>query len=218
MDVRGDSCDDSDILPSSTLQLYESQFFGFTPQTCMLRVYSAFQDCLCDILPIVEKECARQLSKGKSKATEEQLQVRARECTLKLQQFLGERFKELSETMEALLVTRCFSIPPNVLLPEDDTHRKHPPDTQEMLRLESSLTDLHSAYEAEVCARQALQAELKEQADLQKHLDDFLTWIRELQAAWLMEGNSSFRESFQLVTSSVKKLQEAIVEVCNKAP
>ncbi|XP_054625616.1 protein MIS12 homolog [Dunckerocampus dactyliophorus] len=218
MDVRVDTGDDSGILSSSTLQLYESQFFGFTPQTCMLRVYSAFQDCLCDILPVVEKECARQLSKGKSKATEEQLRVRARECTRKLQQFLVERFKQLSETVEALLVTRCFSIPPNVLLPEDETHRKHPPDTQEMLRLETSLTDLHSAYEAEVCARHALQAELQEQADLQKHLDDFLTWIKELQAAWLMEGNGSFQESFQLVTASVKKLQEAIVEVCNKAP
>ncbi|XP_061819518.1 protein MIS12 homolog [Nerophis lumbriciformis] len=218
MDVRKDSCDDLDILPSSNLQLYESQFFGFTPQTCMLRVYSAFWDCLCDILPVVETECVRQLRKGKSEAAVEQLRVRARECTRKLQHFLCQRFKQISEAMDALLVTRCLSIPPNVLLPEDQPHSKHPPDTQEMLRLESSVTDLHRAYEAEVCARHALQAELEEQAVVQKQLDDFLTWIRELQTAWLMEGNGSFQESFQLVTASVKKLQDAIVEVCNKAP
>ncbi|XP_061882147.1 protein MIS12 homolog isoform X2 [Entelurus aequoreus] len=218
MDVREDSCDDLDILPSSNLQLYESQFFGFTPQTCMLRVYSAFWDCLCDILPVVETECVRQLRKGKSEAAVEQLRVRARECTRKLQHFLCQRFKQISEAMDALLVTRCLTIPPNVLLPEDQPHSKHPQDTQEMLRLESSMTDLHRAYEAEVCARHALQAELEEQAVVQKQLDDFLTWIRELHASWLMEGNGSFQESFQLVTASVKKLQEAIVEVCNKAP
>ncbi len=110
---------------TAALKLYETQFFGFTPQTCMLRVYSAFQDCLCDILPVVEKVCVRQLSKGKS---DELLQSRARECSRKLQQFLEERFKQLSERMEALLVNHCFSVPPNVLLPEDKPHSKYSQD------------------------------------------------------------------------------------------
>lgn len=113
-------------LSPSTLKLYETQFFGFTPQTCMLRVYSAFQDCLYDILPVVEKVCVRQLSKSESTGAEELLQSRARECSRKLQQFLEDRFKQLSERMEALLVNRCFSVPPNVLLPEDKLHSNHP--------------------------------------------------------------------------------------------
>lgn len=80
------------------------------------------------------------------------------------------------------------------------------------------MTDLQRAYEAEVCARQALLAELEEQEEAQKQLDGILAWIRELQAAWVKEGNGNFRESFQLVMESVKKLQEAAREVCNKAP
>lgn len=87
-----------------------------------------------------------------------------------------------------------------------------------MLRLESSLADLQRAYEAEVCARQALLAELEEQREVQKQLDGLLTWVRELQVAWVREGNSSFHESFRLVMESVKKLQEAVREVCSKAP
>lgn len=118
---------DGDI---ATLKLYETQFFGFTPQTCMLRVYSAFRDCLYDILPVVEKVCVRQLSQGKSDEAEEQLRSQARECSRKLQQFLEERFGQLSERMEALLINRCFSVPPNVLLPEDKTHSKYPQDKQ----------------------------------------------------------------------------------------
>ena len=117
-------------LSPSTLKLYETQFFGFTPQTCMLRVYSAFQDCLYDILPVVEKVCARQLSKSESAGADELLQSRARECSRKLQQFLEERFKQLSERMEALLVSRCLSVPPNVLLPEDKLHSNHPQDVK----------------------------------------------------------------------------------------
>ena len=126
MEVGGEA----DSLSPSTLKLYEAQFFGFTPQTCLLRVYSVFQDCMYDILPVVEKVCVRQLSKGESDAAEELLRSRARECSRRLQQFLEERFKQLSERMEALLVTRCFSVPPNVLLPEDQTHNKYPQGLQ----------------------------------------------------------------------------------------
>ncbi|KAK2854177.1 hypothetical protein Q5P01_006838 [Channa striata] len=217
-DDRRELGEESDGLSPATLKLYEAQFFGFTPQTCMLRVCSAFQDCLCDILPVVEKVCVRQLCKGQSDGAEEQLRAKARECSRKLQQYLEEKFKLLSERMEALLVNRCFTVPPNVLLPEDESHRTHPQDVQELLKLEASMTDLHRAYEAEVCARQALLAELEEQQEAQTQLDEILAWVKELQAAWVKEGNGDFHESFQLVMESVKKLQEALREVCNKAP
>ncbi|KAM7015020.1 protein MIS12 homolog [Tautogolabrus adspersus] len=218
MDTSKELDKESDSPYPSTLKLYETQFFGFTPQTCMLRVYSAFQDCLYDILPVVEKVCVRQLSRGESDGSEEVLRSRARECSRKLQQFLDERFKQLSKRMETLLLDRCFSVPPNVLLSEDQSHKNYPQHIQEVLRLESNLADLQSAYEAEVCARQALLAELEEQKEVQKQLDGVLMWVRELQAAWVKEGNGSFHESFQMVMESVKRLQEAVREVCQKAP
>ncbi|XP_032374078.1 protein MIS12 homolog [Etheostoma spectabile] len=218
MDTRGEVEEEADSILPSTLKLYETQFFGFTPQTCMLRVYSAFQDCLYDILPVVEEVCVRQLSKGEADGAEELLRSRARECSRKLQQCLEERFKQQSERMTSLLVNRCFSVPPNVLLPEDQSHKKYPQDVQEVLRLETSIVDLQRAYEAEVCARQALLAELEEQREVQKHLDEILEWVQELQAAWVKEGNGSFHESFRLVMESVKKLQDAVGEICNKAP
>lgn len=130
MDVCGEVDSEADSPCPSSLKLYEAQFFGFTPQTYMLRVYSAFQDCLNDILPVVEKVCVRQLSKGETDGAEELLRARARECSRKLQQFLEERFKQLSERMETLLVNDCFTVPPNVLLPEDQSHNIYPQDLQ----------------------------------------------------------------------------------------
>lgn len=128
MDVGGEGDAEMDSIPPSMLKMYEAQFFGFTPQTCMLRVYSAFQDCLCDILPVVERVCVRQLSKGAANGADEPLRARARECSQKLQHFLEERFKQLAERMDALLMDRCFTVPPNVLLPDDQLHRSSCPE------------------------------------------------------------------------------------------
>ncbi|XP_061600747.1 protein MIS12 homolog [Cololabis saira] len=219
MEVRGEEDAETDRFSASSLKLYETQFFGFTPQTCLLRIYSAFQDCLYDILPVVEEVCVRQLSKGEPGA-EEKLRSRARESSRRLQQFLDQRFKQLSGRMEALLLPRCFTVPTRVLLPEDQKHHSRPQDPQEVLKLESSLAELHATYEAEVYARQALQAELEEQREVQQQLDGILAWISELQAAWVKEGNGNFQESFRLAMESVNKLQEAVKEVlvCSKTP
>ncbi|CAL8353145.1 unnamed protein product [Merluccius merluccius] len=197
----------------SALKLYEAQFFGFTPQTCMLRIYSAFQECLCGILLVVEKVCVRKLDKQ----DEELLRSKARECSQKLQGFLEQRFQGLSKRMDALLVDNCFSVPPHVLLPGDQPHRKHPQDVQGLMRVESSLAALQRAYEAELCARQALLVELEEQKEVQEQLEGILRWVGELQAAWLKEGLGSFNDSFPMVMKSVKKLQDAVGEICNKA-
>ncbi|XP_026149631.1 protein MIS12 homolog [Mastacembelus armatus] len=216
MAVCGEVGEEADRFSLSSLRLYEAQFFGFTPKTCMLRVNSVFNDCLCDILPVVENVCVSQLSKGESEETVELLRSRARECSRKLQEFLGERFKQMSKRMEMLLVDRCLSVPPNVLLPEDQAHKTYPHDAEEVLRLESSLVDLQRACEAEVYAQQALLAELKLQKEVQKQLDGVLIWVRELQNAWVKEGNGNFLESFRLVMESLTKLQETGQEVCNK--
>ncbi|KAM3838122.1 protein MIS12 homolog [Diretmus argenteus] len=205
-----------DYLSPSVSKIYEAQFFGFTPQTCMLRVYSAFQECLCEILLLVEKVCVRTAKSTDPNGDEELFRSQARECSQKLQQFLEQRFSRMSKRMETLLLDNCFSIPPTVLLPEDQPHRKYPQDVREVLKLESRLAELQRTYEAEVCARQALLAELEEQREVQEQLDGILKWVGELQAAWVKEGMGSFHDSFRLVMESVKKLQDAVGEICNK--
>lgn len=89
---------------------------------------------------------------------------------------------------------------------------------QELLRLESSIAGSLEAFEAEVSARQALLAELEEQRQVQKQLDEVLTWVRDLQVAWLEAGKGSFSESFRDLMESVHKLEEAVREIYQKAP
>ncbi|KPP61126.1 MIS12 protein-like [Scleropages formosus] len=191
-------------LSPESLKLYEAQFFGFTPQTCMLRVYSAFQDCLHDILLAVEAVFVRKLAGA---GPEDELSHQARECTQKLHKFLQERVRRLSNRMEALLLDNVLSVPSHVLLPEDQPHSKHPQGAEQLLKLEAELARLEQAYQAEVCARQAILAELKEQEEVQEELDGVLKWIGELRAAWTQEGTGGVQDSFAFMTQTVKTLK-----------
>ncbi|KAJ7997001.1 hypothetical protein DPEC_G00224380 [Dallia pectoralis] len=195
----------------SSLMLYEAQFFGFTPQTCMVRVYSAFQDCLNELLLIIEAVFVRRLSTTEPNG--ERLRSNARQCTQKLQIFLQERFKSLSSRMNTFLVNKVLSVPSNVLLPDDQPHKKYPQHLGEVLKMESSLADMQQAYQTELCARQALLAELDEQRDVQEQLDGILKWIGELQATWMQEGMGSFHTSYHGMLESVRKLQAVIGEI-----
>lgn len=200
---------------SDSLKLYEAQFFGFTPQTCMMRMNSAFQDCLYEMLVVVESVFVRKLSQGKDPP--EELRVKTRECTQKLLQFLQERFRKLSARMEALLVSSVLSVPENVLLPEDESHRKNPESNEELLKLEASTAELQKSYEAEMCAKRALLAELAEQKETQEQLDEVLQWIDELRLSWRKEGMGNIRDSFQNMIETVNQLQGEMETIRKKS-
>ncbi|KAF7688832.1 protein MIS12 homolog [Silurus meridionalis] len=202
-------------LSSDSLKLYEAQFFGFTPQTCMMRMNSAFQDCLYEMLVVVESVFVRKLSQGKEPP--EELRVKTRECTQKLLHFLQERFKKLSSRMEALLVNSVLSVPQNVLLPEDEPHRKHPESKEQLLKLEASIAELQKSYEAEMCAKQALLAELEEQKETQKQLDEVLQWTDELRLSWRKEGMGNTRDCFKNMIETVNQLQGEIGKIQKKS-
>ncbi|XP_072550004.1 protein MIS12 homolog [Salminus brasiliensis] len=200
---------------SESLKLYEAQFFGFTPQTCMMRVNSAFQDCMYEMLAIVESVFVRKLSQGKDPP--EELQLKTRECTQKLLRFLQERFKKLSSRMETLLVNSVLSVPESVLLPEDEPHRKYPQSKEQLLKLEASITDLQRSYQAEVCAKQALLAELEEQRQTREQLDEVLRWIEELRLSWKQEGMGGVHESFRHMIETVNQLQSIMGKIRKKS-
>ncbi|KAI5089453.1 protein MIS12-like [Silurus meridionalis] len=202
-------------LSSDSLKLYEAQFFGFTPQTCMMRMNSAFQDCLYEMLVVVESVFVRKLSQGKEPP--EELRVKTRECTQKLLHFLQERFKKLSSRMEALLVNSVLLVPQNVLLPEDEPHRKHPESKEQLLKLEASIAELQKSYEAEMCAKQALLAELEEQKETQKQLDEVLQWTDELRLSWRKEGMGNTRDCFKNMIETVNQLQGEIGKIQKKS-
>lgn len=115
---------------------YEAQFFGFTPQTCMLRIYIAFQDYLFEVMQAVEQVVLKKLDGIPDCAVSP---VQIRKCTEKFLCFMKGRFDNLFGKMEQLFLQLILRIPPNILLPEDKSQELHPCSEEEFHLLQKKL-------------------------------------------------------------------------------
>ncbi|XP_043847202.1 protein MIS12 homolog [Dromiciops gliroides] len=154
--------------------LYETQFFGFTPQTCMLRIYIAFQDYLFEVMVAVEKVILKKASSLPGCSTSA---VQVRGSTEAFLRFMKERFNRLFVKMEQVLLQLVLNIPPNILLPEDRCHEKYPQSKEEFHLLQQEVGRLQLQYKAELGAKQALLAELQVQKVVQAQLKKTLQWF-----------------------------------------
>lgn len=183
---------------------YETQFFGFTPQTCMLRIYIAFQDYLFEVMQAVEQVILKKLD---GIPNSEISPVQIRKCTEKFLSFMKGRFDNLFVKMEQLFLQWILRIPPNILLPEDKSQEMHPCSEEEFQLLQKEIEQLQEKYKAELCTKQALLAELEEQKIVQAELKQTLALFDELENVGRDHGTSDFRESLVFLVQNSRKLQ-----------
>ncbi|KAI6057342.1 protein MIS12 homolog [Marmota monax] len=183
---------------------YEAQFFGFTPETCMLRIYIAFQDYLFEVMQAVEQVIMKKLE-GIPDCDISPVQIR--KCTEKFLCFMKGRFDKLFGKMEQLFLQLILRIPPNILLPEDKCQETHPYSEEEFQLLQKEIEELQEKYKTELCTKQALLAELEEQKIVQAKLKQTLTLFDELENVGRDHGTSDFRESLVSLVQKCKKLQ-----------
>ncbi|KAM5310526.1 protein MIS12 homolog [Glossophaga mutica] len=184
---------------------YEAQFFGFTPQTCMLRIYIAFQDYLFEVMQAVEQVILKKLD-GIPNC--EISPVHIRKCTEKFLCFMKGRFDNLFVKMEQLFLQWILRIPPNILLPEDKSQEMHSYSEEEFQLLQKEIEQLQEKYKTELCTKQALLAELEEQKLVQAKLRQTLALFDELQTVGRNHGTSDFRDSFVFLIQNSRKLQD----------
>ncbi|KFW08793.1 PREDICTED: protein MIS12 homolog [Eurypyga helias] len=193
---------------------YEAQFFGFTPQTCMLRIYIAFQDYLFEMMLVVESVILRKLDTFPDcKISPSQI----RKSTEKFLLFMKEHFDKLFSKMEEVLLQLVLTIPKNVLLPEDKVHEQYSYSKEQFQALQDEIHQVQQQYRAEVSAGQALRAELEEQKAVQAELEKILQWFDGLENICREHGISNFRESFAFLTQNSKKLQDVLKDVEEKS-
>ncbi|NXQ63870.1 MIS12 protein, partial [Anthoscopus minutus] len=194
--------------------LYETQFFGFTPQTCMLRIYIAFQDYLFETMLVVESVMLKKLdSIPGCKISPSQI----RECTEKFLLFMKQHFDKLFAKMEEILLQLVLNIPKNVLLPEDRVQKQYPCSKEEFQALQDELQQLQQQYRAEAATEQALRAELEEQKIVTAELEKTLKCFDELENICRQHGVGNFKESFAFLTQCSKKLQDVLKDVEEKS-
>ncbi|XP_003274618.1 protein MIS12 homolog [Nomascus leucogenys] len=182
---------------------YEAQFFGFTPQTCMLRIYIAFQDYLFEVMQAVEQVILKKLD-GIPDCDISPVQIR--KCTEKFLCFMKGHFDNLFSKMEQLFLQLILRIPSNILLPEDKC-KETPYSEEDFQHLQKEIEQLQEKYKTELCTKQALLAELEEQKIVQAKLKQTLTFFDELQNVGRDHGTSDFRESLVSLVQNSRKLQ-----------
>lgn len=183
---------------------YEAQFFGFTPQTCMLRIYMAFQDYLFEVMQAVEQVILKKLD-GIPNCEISPVQIR--KCTKKFLCFMKGHFDNLFVKMEHLFLQWILRIPPNILLPEDKTQEMHPYSEEEFQLLQKEIEELQEKYKTELCTKQALLAELEEQKIVQAKLRQTLALFDELENVGRDYGTGDFRDSLMFLVQNSRKLQ-----------
>ncbi|NXM70221.1 MIS12 protein, partial [Serilophus lunatus] len=193
---------------------YEAQFFGFTPQTCLLRVYIAFQDYLFEMMLVVEGVILKKLD-GIPGCNISPSQIR--KCTEKFLLFMKEHFDKLFGKMEEMLLQLVLNIPKNVLLPEDRVQEQYPCSREQFQALQEELRQLQQQCRAEGAAGQALRAELEEQKVVRAELEKILEWFDGLESVCREHGTGNFKESFAFLTQNSKKLQEVLKDVEEKS-
>lgn len=184
---------------------YEAQFFGFTPQTCMLRIYIAFQDYLFEVMQAVEQVILKKLE-GIPNCEISPVQVR--KCTEKFLRFMKGRFDKLFVKMEQLFLQWILRIPPNILLPEDKSQEMNSYSEEEFQLLQKEIEQLQEKYKTELCTKQALLAELEEQKTVQAKLKQTLALFDELENVGRNHGTSDFRDSLVFLAQNSRKLQD----------
>ncbi|XP_029468396.1 protein MIS12 homolog [Rhinatrema bivittatum] len=184
---------------------YETQFFGFTPQTCILRVYIAFQDYLFEVMLVVEKVIMKKLE-GFPNCDISPFLIR--ESTEKCLLFMKKHFNFLFCKMEQMLLNFVLNIPENVLLPEDKVHEQYPYSKEEFQLLQNETEQLQQQCKAETYAREALLVELEEQKLVQAELEKILQWFDGLENVCKEHGNSDLKGSFSFLVQNSRKLQD----------
>ncbi|NXK47009.1 MIS12 protein, partial [Chauna torquata] len=193
---------------------YETQFFGFTPQTCMLRIYLAFQDYLFEMMVVVESVILKKLDAFPNCQISP---FEIRKSTEKFLCFMKDRFDHLFSKMEEVLLQLVLNIPKNVLLPEDKVHKQYPYSKEQFQALQDEIAHLRQQYRAEASAGQALRAELEEQKTVQAELEKILQWFDGLENICREHGTSNFKESFAFLTQNSKKLLDVLKDVEEKS-
>ncbi|XP_017932092.3 protein MIS12 homolog [Manacus vitellinus] len=193
---------------------YEAQFFGFTPQTCMLRLYIAFQDYLFEMMLVVEGVILKKLDAIPGcQISPSQI----RKCTEKFLLFMKDHFDKLFGRMEEVLLQLVLNIPRNVLLPEDRVHEQYPYGKEEFRALQEELQQLQQQCRAEAAAGEALRAELEEQKAVTAELEKILQCFDGLENICREHGIGNFKESLAFLTHNSKKLQDALKDVKEKS-
>lgn len=187
---------------------YETQFFGFTPESFVDGVYNAVNDYVVDCFQELENLLKSEPLLS-SAVTEEQLQAESDKMANNFYRSIDVAF----DRFEVYVKNNIFKIPANILLPEDKVHWNHQYTEEDEKRVDKELEELEKKIKAAKYVNSALKQEIKDLDNAQEQLDNFEKHIDTAEKAF--EGTGGIKQSLKLMHEEATKLHHLLADGLN---
>jgi len=187
---------------------YETQFFGFTPESFVDGVYNAVNDYVVDCFQELENILKSEPLLS-SAVTEEQLQAESDKMANNFYRSIDVAF----DRFEVYVKNNIFKIPANVLLPEDKVHCNHQYTVEDEKQIDKELEELEKKIKAAKYVNSALKQEIKDLDNAQEQLHNFEKHIDTVEKAF--EGSGGIKQSLTLMNEEATKLHDLLADGLN---
>ncbi|XP_058951376.1 protein MIS12 homolog [Pocillopora verrucosa] len=194
-----------DFGKKSTEYDYETQFFGFTPESFVDGVYNAVNDYVGDCIQELENVIKSEPSVS-CDVSEETLHRESEKMIKGFYKSIDAAF----DRFEVYVKNNIFKIPANILLPEDKVHHKHQCTVEDEKQIDEELKELERKIKAAKYVNAALRQEVKDLDSAQEQLDNFENHIDAVQKAF--EGNGGVKQSLTTTHEKAIKLYDLIAD------
>lgn len=193
-------------MSDGNLMMYETQHFGFTPQSCLDGMYNAVQEYIYSVLKAVEDCVLENVARGGSQSSSVE---KVRQGTQLLIDHMKSQLDMTFELIEMYMAERVFAVPPGVLLPEDQLHATPlANDADEERQLDAELAELRSRHRQEMAIQARLQAELEEQRAVQEALEATLRRFDDLERVWRERVGTDAAQALRFCLQRAQQLSE----------
>ncbi|XP_032833506.2 protein MIS12 homolog isoform X2 [Petromyzon marinus] len=193
-------------MSDDNLMMYETQHFGFTPQSCLDGMYNAVQEYIYSMLKAGE-DCV--LEYVARRASHSSSLEKVRQGTQLLIDHMKSHLDMTFELIELYIAERVFTVPPGVLLPEDRPHAAPlANDADEERRLNAKLAELRSRHRQEMAIQALLQAELEEQRAALEALEVTERRLDDLKRVWRGSVGTDAPQAFRFALQHAQRLRE----------
>lgn len=192
-----------DSSKKSTEYDYETQFFGFTPESFVDGVYNAVNDYVGDCFQELENLVKSEPS-ASSDVSEEQIHRESEKMIKNFYKSIDAAF----DRFEVYVKNNIFKIPANILLPEDKVHHEHQYTAEDKKQIDEELKELERKIKAAKYVNAALKQEVKELNNAQEQLDNFENHRDTVEKAF--ESNGGVKQSLTSTHEKAIKLHDLI--------
>lgn len=197
------AADTENDIVQGELSEYECQYLGFTPKSLINGVYNAVITNLREGLTHMEAY----INEGYGTTITPEKTKQAMET---IQSVLVEKLDKKFDHVESYLLKNVFTIPEDVVLPEDRVQMTHPLSPEEDRQLDTEMEQLRKHIIAVRYGNECVRQQVSDIENLQKHADNTLLYLQQLDSTATDAGVLGIKDSLSFVLDKTKDLMSAV--------